>query len=118
MVGPHCNTGTLVTHHHWGDPLATTSSSSSPPQQNRPKIVCVCGRTFSYRGSYRYHLKWECGRLLTCSKCNRVFTHKSNLNTHNKNCGKRSHEMVVDADDQLPPQFRDPSDEYQMKQMF
>lgn len=53
---------------------------------NRIKIVCVCGRKFSYRGSYRYHLKWECGQDLSCPKCGRVFTHKSNLSTHTRNC--------------------------------
>lgn len=53
---------------------------------NRNKIVCVCGRKFSYKGSYRYHLKWECGQDLSCPKCGRVFTHKSNLSTHVRNC--------------------------------
>lgn len=74
----------LQQHHH------QSSVSSDPSQQNvrklHRKIVCDCGRTFSYIGGYTYHLKWECGKVLSCHKCSKVFKDKSYLNKHMKMC--------------------------------
>lgn len=51
------------------------------------KIVCGCGRTFSYVGGYTYHLRWECGKVLTCQNCAKVFKDKAYLTKHSRTCG-------------------------------
>lgn len=51
------------------------------------KIECGCGRTFSYIGGYTYHLRWECGKTLSCRKCGKVFKDKAYMMKHAKTCG-------------------------------
>lgn len=50
------------------------------------KIVCNCGRTFSYVGGYTYHLRWECGKVLSCRLCGKVFKDKAYLTKHSRTC--------------------------------
>lgn len=50
------------------------------------KIVCTCGRTFSYVGGYTYHLRWECGKVLSCRRCGKVFKDKAYLTKHSRTC--------------------------------
>lgn len=50
------------------------------------KIVCTCGRTFSYVGGYTYHLRWECGKVLSCRLCGKVFKDKAYLTKHSRTC--------------------------------
>lgn len=50
------------------------------------KAVCPCGRSFSYKAGYRYHMRWECGQNLACNLCSKTFTDKSNLIKHMKHC--------------------------------
>lgn len=51
------------------------------------RLVCSCGRNFSYLAGYRYHMRWECGKILKCAKCFKVYTDKSNLVKHLNICG-------------------------------
>lgn len=47
------------------------------------KVTC-CGRIFAYEHNYRYHKKWECGQILSCDYCQKVFKTKATLETHYK----------------------------------
>lgn len=64
--------------------------SSLPDRKSQSKLdtkaLCPCGRSFSYLAGYRYHLRWECGKNLSCAACPKTFTDKSNLNKHLRLC--------------------------------
>lgn len=52
---------------------------------NRPKdeVDCsVCGKQFSSKSALAYHSKLHDGKSYHCDKCLKVFTHPSNLKTH------------------------------------
>lgn len=53
------------------------------------KLNCSCGRSFSYLAGYRYHMRWECGKILKCTNCGKVYTDKSNLVKHSNSCSIR-----------------------------
>lgn len=63
-----------------------TSKHYQYAQKLPEKVVCVCGRTFIYEAQLKYHKKWECGKILSCDYCGKVFTTKSNQKTHLKIC--------------------------------
>ncbi|KAJ6642204.1 hypothetical protein Bhyg_07151 [Pseudolycoriella hygida] len=50
------------------------------------KLNCACGRSFSYVAGYRYHMRHECGKILKCLNCGKVYTDKSNLVKHSNLC--------------------------------
>lgn len=50
------------------------------------KLACSCGRSFSYLAGYRYHMRHECGKVLKCKNCGKVYTDKSNLVKHSNIC--------------------------------
>lgn len=50
------------------------------------KMACPCGRSFSYLAGYRYHMRHECGKILKCKNCGKVYTDKSNLVKHSNVC--------------------------------
>lgn len=52
-----------------------------------PKHLCSCGRKFTHDAHLRYHQRWECGQVLICRICCRIYNTKSNLMRHVKTCG-------------------------------
>lgn len=61
-------------------------NGSSTNKKLAEKLVCGCGRSFSYLAGIRYHLRHECGRILKCKNCGKVYTDKSNLVKHVNVC--------------------------------
>lgn len=66
-------------------------------KQNGPKyrklserLACSCGRRFSYLAGYRYHVRHECGKVLQCKFCGKVYSDKSNLVKHSNVCRYKS----------------------------
>lgn len=46
--------------------------------------VACCGMAFIYKHNFQYHRKWECGKILSCPRCSKVFKTKCSLDNHMK----------------------------------
>lgn len=51
---------------------------------DEPRFECKCGRKFKRLNKWRYHNKWECGKVIKCHLCNRVVTTFYSLKMHMK----------------------------------
>lgn len=61
-------------------------SSKSKMRKLTEKIVCECGRSFSYKTGHQYHLRWECGKVLLCPYCDRTFNYRPQQLEHIRTC--------------------------------
>lgn len=52
----------------------------------KKEFPCACGRKFSHEKNRRYHLKWECGKVLFCAVCSTEFASRSRLVCHQRVC--------------------------------
>lgn len=95
--GRHHQAGAYQRHHHSMRSHGVQSENQAALARLRQqhlqhkgklpkKIVCSCGRTFSYVGGYTYHLRWECGKVLSCRLCSKVFKDKAYLTKHSRTC--------------------------------
>lgn len=54
--------------------------------QMRPKfanrVICECGRSFSYQHNFLYHKKSECGKTFRCTICPHTDTTNHRLRKH------------------------------------
>lgn len=76
---------------HVPDDLSLTtidiSGGGGNGDDDEPRYECKCGRRFKRLNKWRYHNKWECGKVIQCDICNRVVTTfyslKMHMKTHN-----------------------------------
>lgn len=65
---------------------ATSVPSIINEQQSDEKYDCFCGRRYSLIRNLKYHQKWECGRILKCTKCGKTFKDLAYYRIHCKRC--------------------------------
>lgn len=79
MVGPPLGTKMMAK-------LSKKAVAAVLKKKMKKNIVCPCSRTFSYLGNYKYHMRWECGKVLSCRLCDKVFKDKPYLTKHSRWC--------------------------------
>lgn len=47
-------------------------------------FIQCCGQTFKKVKYFRYHKKWECGKVFVCSKCNSVLKTRATYLSHTR----------------------------------
>lgn len=57
-----------------------------------PHHYCKCGRSFEEIKTLKFHVKWECGKLIACKKCGNTYRQRRGLQRHFKH--HPSHDIV------------------------